>query len=262
MISTVLALATIAGCGIRLESAAPEALVPDADEISRQAAVADALLVQDEAAATLATVEPGSAVAAVLTDIELRAGEHVEALGGEYVSGLADGSTGTATDGSQDPADGQTALPPESVTDDQGTIDPSIAASPSEAGPEADTTAGTDPAPGSGASTTAPPSVERLVGLLTQSADRSRASLGTPTDPALARLFASVAAAHLDQARTLAATAGIEAPAPESFTTAMPSTLPKNLAAADLSTLVQAEDSAGFAYEAMAARLRDRKSVV
>lgn len=262
MISTVLALVTITGCGIRLESAAPQALVPDSDEISRQAAVADALLVQEEAGATLTTVEEGSPVAGVLTDIELLAGEHVEALGGEYVSGLGDEPTDSATAVPQDPTDGQTELPPESVTDDQGTIDPSIAASPAETdgtagtdGPEG--TDGTDPGAGApaGGSTTDPPSVERLVLLLTQSADRSRAALGTPKDPALARLFASVAAAHLDQARTLAATAGIEVPATESFTTVMPSTLPKNLAAADLSTLVQAEDSAGFAYEAMAARL-------
>lgn len=252
MISTVLVLATVTGCGIRLESAAPEALVPDADEISRQAAVADALLVQDEAAATLATVDPASPVAVVLTDIEARAAQHVEALGGEYVSGLADSSTGTASGDTQDSSEGQTALPTGSVTDDQGTIDPSIAASPEDA-------EDSDAGQGDGAdqSTTAPPSVERLVGLLTQSADRSRASLGTPSDPALARLFASVAAAHLDQARTLATTAGIETPATESFTTALPATLPKNLAAADLSTLVLAEDSAGFAYEAMAARLSE-----
>ena len=253
MISTVLALAALTGCGIRLESAAPEALVPDSDEISRQAAVADALLVQAEAGATLATVEQGSPVAVVLTDIEQRAGEHVDALGGEYVSGLGDEATDAATAEPPDPADGQTELPPESVTDDQGTIDPSIAASPAPT----DAPAGTDPgaAATTDQSTTAPPTVERLVLLLTQSADRSRAALGTPVDPALARLFASVAAAHLDQARTLAATAGIERPSTESFTTAMPTTLPKNLAAADLSTLVQAEDSAGFAYEAMAARL-------
>jgi hypothetical protein len=186
----------------------------------------------------------------------VRAGAHVEALGGEYVSGLGDEPTDAATAVPQDPTDGQTELPPESVTDDQGTIDPSIAASPAETDGTAGTD-GTDPGAGApaGGSTTDPPSVERLVLLLTQSADRSRAALGTPKDPALARLFASVAAAHLDQARTLAATAGIEVPATESFTTVMPSTLPKNLVAADLSTLVQAEDSAGFAYEAMAARL-------
>jgi hypothetical protein len=256
MISTVLALVTITGCGIRLESPAPQALVPDSDEISRQAAVADALLVQEEAGATLTTVEEGSPVAGVLTDIELLAGEHVEALGGEYVSGLGDEPTDAATAVPQDPTDGQTELPPESVTDDQGTIDPSIAASPAETDGTAGTD-GTDPGAGApaGGSTTDPPSVERLVLLLTQSADRSRAALGTPKDPALARLFASVAAAHLDQARTLAATAGIEVPATESFTTVMPSPLPTNLVAADLSTLVQAEDSAGFAYEAMAARL-------
>lgn len=251
MISTVLALATLTGCGIRLESAAPEALVPDADEVSRQAAVADALVVQDEAAATLATVDPASPVAGVLIDIEARASEYVEALGGEYVSGLADSSTGVASGSPQDSSDGQTELPPGSVTDDQGTIDPSIAASPTASADETDADSG---APAD-QSTTAPPSVERLVGLLTQSADRSRASLGTPDDPALARLCASIAAAHLDQARTLAETAGLEVPSTESFTTAMPTTLPKNLAAADLSTLVQAEDSAGFAYEAMAARL-------
>lgn len=270
-ISTLLALATVAGCGIRLESPAPAALVPDADEISRQAAVADVLLVQQEAARTLPTVEDGSPVATLLTEIDTTSAAQVAALGGEYVSGTDDTTSEVAGTGTQDTGEGQTALPPESVTDDQGSIDPSIAASPTDDastgtdGSSDNTDATQDPGgpadpadPADDAASTPPaPSVERLVEILTQSADRTRASLSTPSDPALARLYASVATSHLDQARSLAAAAGIEAPATESFTTSLPATLPKNLAAADLSTLVQSEDAAGFAYEVMAARLGD-----
>ena len=44
---------------------------------------------------------------------------------------------------------------------------------------------------------------------------------------------------------------------PEAFTTQMPTTLPLNVSAADLTTVVRSEDAAGFAYEVMAARLSD-----
>lgn len=252
IISTVLVLATVAGCGIRLESPAPDALVPDADEISRQAAVADVLLVQHEAARTLPTVEEGSPVSTLLLTMDARSDAQVKALGGEYVSGIDDVATGATGTGTQDTGDGQTELPPGSVTDDQGTIDPSIAASPTDPA-----SAGSTVPPTGTASTDPAPSVERLVMILTASADRTRASLSTPSDPALARLYASVATAHLDESRTLAAAAGIPLPTTESFTTSLPTTLPKNLAAADLSTLVRSEDAAGFAYEVMAARLGD-----
>lgn len=244
IISTVLVLATVAGCGIRLESPAPAALVPDADEISRQAAVADVLLVGSEARLTLPSVDPASPVATFLEEIDTTATAHAVALGGEYVSGVAGEGADPAGTTSHDASDGQTALPPGSVTDDEGTIDPSVAASPTDAA-----TASPSAAPA--------PSVPRLVTVLTQSADRARASLGTPGDPALARLYASVAASHLDQARSLAALAGVDAPAPESFTTTLPAALPKNLSAAELVTVVRSEDAAGYAYEVMAARLAD-----
>jgi len=244
IISTVVALATVAGCGIRLESPAPAALVPDADEISRQAAVADVLLVGSEARLAVPTVDPASPVVDLLEEIDASATAQAEALGGEYVSGVEGDGDDPAGVSSHDAADGQTALAPGSVTDDEGTIDPSVAASPTD---EPSGSATTDPAP----------SVPRLLTVLTQSADRTRASIGTPRDPALARLYASVATSHLDQARSLAALSGLDAPAPESFTTTLPTALPKNLSAADLVTVVRSEDAAGYAYEVMAARLAD-----
>ena len=247
-ISTVLALVTVAGCGIRLESAAPAALVPDADEISRQAAVADVLLVGSEARLTVPTVDPASPVVALLGEIDATSTRQAEALGGEYVSGVEADGAPPAGGSSPDSSDGQTELPPGSVTDDEGTLDPSVAASPTDASSGSpDVSPTTDPAP----------SVPRLVTVLSQSADRTRASLSTPQDPALARLYASVATSHLDQASTLATLAGLDASRPESFTTTLPTELPKNLVAADLVTLVRAEDAAGYASEVLAARLSD-----
>ena len=228
MISTLLALLVLSGCGVRWEGPGPQEPVPDADEVSRQAMVADAISIHDGAAEALAAAAPGSAEAATLELIISFTDQQVTALGGVYSSGIEPDSDGGSGD------EGQTALEPGSV------------ASADSAG-----------APVTPAPAPAPATSADVVALLAQSAARARGSLVTPTDPLLARLYASVAASQLDSARTLATQAGIDFVAPETFTAAMPTTLPLNLSASDLTTIVRSEDAAGFAYEVMAARLSD-----
>lgn len=228
MISTLLALLVLTGCGVRLEGPGPEELVPDADEVSRQAMVADAVAIHDGAEEALATVAADSPEAAVLTQIIDFADLHVAALGGVYSSGID--HSDDASQGDQ----GQTELEPGSVPSAGAVADP------------------VEPT-----TTPAPATSPDVVTLLTHSAARARGSLVTPTDPLLARLYASIAASQLDSARSLAAQTGVEFVAPEAFTTDMPTTLPLNVSATDLTTIVRSEDAAGFAYEVMAARLSD-----
>lgn len=235
MIGTLLALLALSGCGVRLDGPAPAEPVPDADEISRQAMVADVVAVHDGAEQVLALLPPESAEATSLAQVMTFAQLHDDALGGVYDSGLDHGT--------DDTAQSQTELEPGTVPTD-GTEAP--------AGTDA-----TDPAAPAPTQPVPATSAGDVVALLTQSAARARGSLVTPTDPALARLYASIAASQLDSARDLAARTGVALVVPEAFTTAMPQTLPLHLSAADLTTLVRSEDAAGYAYEVMAARLAD-----
>lgn len=83
LLSTLLTLALLTGCDLRLESPAPPELVPDATEIARQGAAEDAaalaVLARAAAAADTALAGQLEAVAAV-------SAEHLEALGGLYVA--------------------------------------------------------------------------------------------------------------------------------------------------------------------------------
>ena len=229
MISTLLAVLMLSGCGLRLEGQGPLEPVPDADEVSRQAMVADAMSIHDAAQQARASAPADSAEVAALDQIISAADEHSLALGGVYSSGIDHGDdTGTGDQG-------QTQLEPGSVPSSDGT----------PAAPVAPTAAPT------------PATSSDVVALLVQSAARARGSLATPSDGLLARVYASIAASQLDSARTLAAHTGVEFVLPEAFTTQMPTTLPLNVSAADLTTVVRSEDAAGFAYEVMAARLSD-----
>ncbi|WP_175559081.1 DUF4439 domain-containing protein [Sanguibacter gelidistatuariae] len=229
MISTLLTLLVLSGCGLRLDGPAPAEPVPDADEVSRQAMVADATAIHDGAQDALAVVAPDSSEAASLNQIIDFSALHSAALGGVYASGIDHSGDDSAPD------QGQTELEP-------GSVSPSDGVTPAPPVPT------TEPAPASSA---------EVVALLAQSAARARGSLVTPTDPLLARLYASIATSQFESARDLAAQAGLEFTAPEAFTTTMPTTLPLNLSASDLATVVRSEDSTGFAYEVMAARLSD-----
>ena len=229
MISTLLALLVVSGCGLRLESPGPVEPVPDADEVSRQAMVADALAVHDAAEEALAGVAADSPEAASLAQIIDFSDQHMAALGGVYSSGIIDeleGGTGDL---------GQTALEPGSVPSSDGTVSGTLEPTPAPA----------------------PATTSDVVALLTQSAARARGSLATPSDALLARVYASIAASQLDSARALAGQTGVDFLLPEAFAMQMPDVLPLDLSATDLTTLVRSEDAAGFAYEVIAARLSD-----
>lgn len=234
MIGTLLVGAVLAGCGIRLDSPAIPELSPDADEISRQAMVADAVAIRDEATEALLAVAPGTPEATALQQVVDFSALHVEALGGEYVSGL--GHTTTSSDG-QAEAGAQTSLDPKTLADE-----------PAEGVDDAGATDGTSVPD-------APATSATVVSLLAQSSARARGSLATPVDGSLARLYVSVAASQLGSARDLAASSGTELAPPEAFGTSLPESLPANLSAAELTTLVRSEDSAGYGYEVVAARL-------
>lgn len=239
MIGTLLAVAVLGGCGIRLESPAIPELAPDADEISRQAMVADAIAIRDEATEALLTVPADSPAGVALQQVADFAVLHVDALGGEYVSGLShtSGSGESETDAST-----QTSVDPDTLTEEPSD-DPSAVA---DELPEGALPAEEPPVPATSST---------VVSLLAQSSSRARGSLATPLDGPLARLYVSIAASQVESARTLAAAAGVEFVLPETFGTALPTALPANLSTSDLMTLVRSEDSAGYAYEVAAARL-------
>lgn len=80
--STVL-LATLAGCGLRLEAPPPELPSPDAAEVARQGAAARAEALADLASDTAAGL-PDAVVAAALDRVADDAAAHAAALGGVW----------------------------------------------------------------------------------------------------------------------------------------------------------------------------------
>lgn len=105
--ATAVAVALLAGCGnVRIETAAPVEPEPDAIELVRRSAVADALALEAGAEHLAATPPTGASTAAQaeIDRIRALATTHTEALGGEYHSGLpapeqhADGSQPAAPD--------------------------------------------------------------------------------------------------------------------------------------------------------------------
>jgi hypothetical protein len=80
----------LSGCGVRLETPPPTEPVPDAAEVVRRTAVADALLVAEQADAAAAAEGVRPDVAAELTTIAEATALQAEQLGGEYDSGLGD----------------------------------------------------------------------------------------------------------------------------------------------------------------------------
>lgn len=220
---TVLATGVLAaGCGVRLDTPPPTEPSPDTVEVLRSGAVDDALAV----AALVADVTPrviDPTALAVLGEAATFAEQHVDALGGVYDSGL------------------------EEPTEPEGDV----------AGDAETGTAGTD-APGTGtdaAGTPAPgtATTDDVVTALVGAAERTGAAADASPDARLARLLASVAASeHVSAQRLAAATgstaaAGLAEPPPVDEA-------PGGVGAADLATLVEAEDAAGYGYEVRAAQ--------
>lgn len=110
------------------------------------------------------------------------------------------------------------------------------------------------PAPtGSPAGTDIPAAIETLA----QAASRARAGLETAEDPGFARLTGSLSVAHLVAARALAAAADAEQPQTEFPAVAVVPGSLDGVPAADLLSLVVAEDSAGYMLEVLSSRLED-----
>ncbi|WP_019137516.1 DUF4439 domain-containing protein [Cellulomonas massiliensis] len=108
----VLALALVAGCGVRLETPSPALPSPGLDEQVRARAVADAQQLEAGATSLLASTPADSPVHAVLDDVAAFSGRHVEELGGTWDPGV-EGATPTPTAGAEpaaSPADSAAVL--------------------------------------------------------------------------------------------------------------------------------------------------------
>ncbi|MFI6427028.1 DUF4439 domain-containing protein [Promicromonospora sp. NPDC050880] len=214
---------------MRLETPPPTEPVPDAAEVVRRTAVADALLVAEQAEAAAGTQGVDADVAAELERIATATTEQAEQLGGEYDSGLDD------------------------IVTDRSASSPSA------------TTPDHTPA--------------AVLTSLVDAATRTRAAANQVQLGPLGRLLGSVSAAQTRYATDLARLTGAQAPdlppttipeptAPSADpsegdeTAATPAAasvqdapvVPTGLSAEDLSALVLAEDTAGYALEVRAAQ--------
>ena len=77
----------LAGCGLRLETPAPDSLTPNVNEVARQRASADAVGL--EVLARVAGGDPADPTTAIRSTVTAAAAEHLDQLGGIYRSGLA-----------------------------------------------------------------------------------------------------------------------------------------------------------------------------
>ncbi|MFC8798286.1 DUF4439 domain-containing protein [Promicromonospora sp. NPDC057138] len=217
---------------MRLETPPPTEPVPDAAEVLRRTAVADALLVAEQAGAAAAGEGVKADVVVELGTISDAAIEQAQQLGGEYDSGLGD-----------------------ILTERSG-------ASPSASTPEHTPRA--------------------VVTSLIDAATRTRAAADQAQLGPLGRLLGSISASQTRYATDLAELTGAKAPelpptqvpepaepgdeptedaetsaTPAVAAAAVPAVVPTGLSAEDLSALVLAEDTAGYALEVRAAQAND-----
>ncbi|WP_435299826.1 DUF4439 domain-containing protein [Timonella sp. A28] len=208
---------TLVGCGVRLETAPPQELVPDPNEISRTAMVND-LLITQEVANSVAASDATTKIIKRADTISQDAAAQEDALGGVYLSGI-----NKDTDEAQ--------------------------ASP------LNTTAAPTPTSGSAEPTESPEysSPEDLLTQLLSSSNRIRASLDIPEDGELARLYGSIAINQLITAQSFAKTARVSFALPEDFTHTQ--WTHANAAPNDstLLSFITNEDATGYALEVIAA---------
>lgn len=220
----------LSGCGLRLETPPPTEPVPDAAEVLRRTAVADALLVADQASTAATSDRINADVEAELTTIAESATAQADQLGGEYDSGLGD-----------------------IVSEGTGGASPS--ATVQEHTPRA------------------------VVASLRDAATRTRAASDQVQSGPLGRLLASISTSQTQHARDLALLTGVKGPAlpstqipepadpapepsegdegsaaPASATSDEAPVAPTGLSAEELSALILAEDTAGYAFEVRAAQ--------
>ena len=80
--------ALVTGCGLRLESSVPQPLVPDSNELARQAMVNDVVLIQKDITAALKNEQFTEPQLATLHKLAERNANYERLLGGIYRSGL------------------------------------------------------------------------------------------------------------------------------------------------------------------------------
>ncbi|WP_125775212.1 DUF4439 domain-containing protein [Antribacter gilvus] len=234
----------LGGCGLRLESPPPTEPDPDAGELVRRTAVADALLVRDQADALASTGSLPPETVAELDRVSGAADAQVTQLGGVYDSGLSD-------------------------VLGESTVSPSATPSPVPA--PADVVATLVSAAGrssTAADTTEDGPLARLLASVsashTVSAARLAPLVGVPAATVPAPVVPSPAPADGEEPATTttsAATTGGATPSTSANSVTTPSdaatTPPGGLSADNLSAIVLAEDAAGYALELRAAREDD-----
>lgn len=223
---------TVTACGLRLETPPPPPPVPDAAETLRQATVADAVHLQELAAAT---EHPDPAVQLLVDTVREAAAEHVDALGGVYDPGTADGAAAPTA----------------------GASAPSPAAAPTSTEPApsggAGSPAGDDDAPSAEAPDDA---VGRLATTLAEASANAHAAADEAEDGPMARLLGAVAANRLLLGERLAAAVdgGTAPERPAPWTVDLGATLPPDVPGSAALPLVTAEDLTAQAWEVVAAR--------
>jgi hypothetical protein len=215
----------LSGCSVRLDSPPPTEPVPDAVEVVRRTAVADALLVAEQAGAAAEAEGVTSDLAAELTVIAEATTLQAEQLGGEYDSGLGD------------------------IVTERSAASPS--ASTPEQTPRAVVTSLRDAATRTRAAADQAQSgpLGRLLGSVSAAQARYAQDLARLTgerDPALPST--QIPEPPADDAEPSEAST-----APASATEA-PAAVPTGLSAEELATLVLAEDTAAYALEVRAAQ--------
>ncbi|GAA4733452.1 hypothetical protein GCM10023216_27240 [Isoptericola chiayiensis] len=265
----LLAVAVLAGCGLRLETPPPAEPVPDALEIVRRTAVSDALYVADQADAVVDRLDGRRArLTAELERVAADSRAQAAQLGGVYDSGLepTEPPTGSPAPSSepvqaQDVVDALVDASGRSRTAASTTVEGPLArllasigaaqavsaqrvGAYTDAGPPP-TQVATVPAPDGTAIVEVEPSGESPAADAAGSAGSGLAAL-TAASP-------SPSPSATDDGEVSSTGGDSDAPAP----------LPRGLTAADLSTLVASEDSAAYALRLRAAlRTDDRRAAL
>ncbi|WP_051681763.1 DUF4439 domain-containing protein [Cellulomonas sp. HZM] len=209
-------VASCAACSVRLESAPYPEPSPGPVEQVRARTLGDALALEADARAALAT-RPGAAVADVLDDVVAFSADHASQLGPAYDSGLTPSATATSS--------APTRTTPSDVLTE-------LAATTRDALADADGVADAD--------------LARLVASIAAARDQLTRRLATATEAKVPDLDVVVTPSP--------APSVTGSPAPEPTPSPEQTDAAQATSADDLAPLVVAHDQAGFAYEVIAAQ--------
>ena len=217
----------LTACSVRFETASEATVAPDANEIARQAAVSDIVLIHANALEAASFLpEDDATYLAIMQAVDFSS-LHSRELGGvkesdsETIESTPSVTLTTLnTDGQPRPAPSETELP----------------------------------------SNEEAPTVESVVTELSQSAWRIRASIDTVKEPGLARLLTSVSVSQAQLSQDIAAASGIVVGEQVRLEDSAIINLKATLESDVLNNLIVAEDSLGFAFESYALTLSEKLS--